>query len=235
MILGESDLLTVKYKRINFSHLKILLIILCLLTFSINAFSGAIEEELLFWKPFYKEVTPEKVAYNWYLPFQTPNRNDFYTLKINDTFGKKNETYVQNHLSTGIELTPINAEGHTNYVYPLSDGAICAVYFGHPNKTIAIKHILPDNKIIFTTYKHLAEVYVTNGQQVTPKTKLGRLYSGEEIEKWGENNSLLFLEIRKDFNDYGVASWATLTKQSLVDRFENPLNFLRQYLKKISP
>ena len=100
-------MLSVKYKRINFSHLKILLITLCLLSFCINALADPIEEELLFWKPFFKEVTPEKKAYNWYLPFQTPNRNDFYTLKINDVFGNKNETYVQNHLSTGIELIPL--------------------------------------------------------------------------------------------------------------------------------
>ena len=85
--------------------------------------------------------------------------------------------------------------------------------------------------MMFTSYKHLKEVYVKTGDFITPNTRVARLFTKEESKKYGGDYHHLHLEIRKKFDDYGCASWLTMNKGQLDDRFYNPLVFLKTNLK----
>jgi len=74
-------------------------------------------------------------------------------------------------------------------------------------------------------------VYVTAGQQVNETTKLARLFTKEESKKYGGDYHHLHLEIRKKFDDYGCASWLTMTKEQLNERYYNPQLFIKEHVK----
>jgi murein DD-endopeptidase MepM/ murein hydrolase activator NlpD len=93
-----------------------------------------------------------------------------------------------------------------------------------------VKHLLKDNRIIYTSYKHLQEIYVRNGLQIDQNTKLGRLYTHAEAQKLNGNYDHLHFEVRKSFDDFGCASWLTMTREELNKYFYNPSDFLKQNL-----
>jgi murein DD-endopeptidase MepM/ murein hydrolase activator NlpD len=107
---------------------------------------------------------------------------------------------------------------------------VCSVHLGAPHTTVVVRHKLKDGSTLFTSYKHLAEVYVDNGEGVDTNAILGRLFSRAEAKKLGGNYDHLHFEVRKKFDDYGVASWATMTKAELKERFYAPLKFLKKKL-----
>jgi murein DD-endopeptidase MepM/ murein hydrolase activator NlpD len=109
-------------------------------------------------------------------------------------------------------------------------GVVCSVHLGENQKTVVVRHQLADGSTMFTSYKHLKEAYVQQGQQVDQKTKLARLFTVQESKKYGGDYHHLHLEIRKAFDDYGCASWLTMNKQQLNLRFYNPLTFLKEKL-----
>jgi murein DD-endopeptidase MepM/ murein hydrolase activator NlpD len=113
----------------------------------------------------------------------------------------------------------------------MAKGVVCSVHLAENQRTVVVKHKLADGKVMFTSYKHLKEVYVSQGQQVTEQTKLARLFTKQESKKYGGDYHHLHLEIRKNFDDYGCASWLTMNRKQLDQRFYNPLIFLKTKLK----
>jgi len=113
----------------------------------------------------------------------------------------------------------------------MANGMVCSIHLGENQRTVVVKHKLKDGKTIFTTYKHLKEVYVNTGQMVTSKTKLARLFTKEESKKYGGDYHHLHLEIRKKFDDYGCASWLTMNKVQLNECYNNPQVFIKDYVK----
>ena len=114
----------------------------------------------------------------------------------------------------------------------MAEGAVCSIHLGDPHRTVVVKHKLSNGETLYTSYKHLQEIYVVNGQQVTPDTRVGRLYTATEASALGGNYHHLHLEIRKKFDDYGVASWATLTREDLDKRFHAPRQFMKENIKR---
>jgi murein DD-endopeptidase MepM/ murein hydrolase activator NlpD len=180
------------------------------------------------WKPYYTDIQPVHGVKQWRIPFKTNNRTDLRTISVISTFGAKRYSYVRGHFHTGIDLIPKRRHGRFVYVYPMAAGVVCSIHLGDPHQTIVIKHKLPGGGVLYTSYKHLPEVYVKTGEQVTAGTKLARLYTRKEALAQGGNYDHLHLEVRKKFDDYGVASWATLTRADLNRRFSDPLNFMRE-------
>jgi murein DD-endopeptidase MepM/ murein hydrolase activator NlpD len=129
-------------------------------------------------------------------------------------------------------MIPANKPGQV-VIYPMAEGVVCSIHLGAPHKTIVIKHLLKNSCPIYTSYKHLKEIYVTNGMQVDQHTKIGRLYTREESKKFKGSYDHLHLEIRKSFYDYGCASWLTFTKEDLNELFYNPMVFMKNNLGKI--
>ena len=169
-----------------------------------------IEKDCDRWKPLYLDIQPSNEVDSWKVHFATANRYKLNTIKL-----------ISKYIM----------------VYPAANGVICSVHLGHPYKTLVIKHLLHDKSIIYTSYKHLQEIYVKNGMQVNQDTKLGRLYTHAEAQNLKGNYDHLHFEVRKSFDDYGCASWLTMTKEELNKYFYNPLDFLKNNLgtKNISP
>ncbi len=191
-----------------------------------------IERTRLRFEPAYSDDDPSEVVKNWKVPFKTTDRYKLKTIKVISTFGAKRDTYLTGHIHTAIDIIPSKPENY-NYVYPIADGVVCSIHLGHPHKTIVIKHKLPDSTFVFSSYKHLQEIYVENGTEVNQDTKLARLYTRAEAKKQGGNYDHLHLEIRKSFDDYGCASWLTMTKDELNKYFFDPLDFLKKNLGEI--
>jgi len=183
------------------------------------------------WKPYYTNVAPAKTADSWFLPFKGIDRKKIANIKIISIFGDHRDSYYKGHIHTAIDINPSTSKTKLIEVYAMANGVVCSIHLGENQKTVVVKHRLKNGTIMFTSYKHLSEVYVSNGQSVDQDTKLARLFTKEESKKYGGDYHHLHLEIRKKFDDYGCASWLTMNKTQLDDRFDNPQAFLRTYLK----
>jgi murein DD-endopeptidase MepM/ murein hydrolase activator NlpD len=188
-----------------------------------------IEKDRDRWKPLYMNIQPSKEVDSWKVPFETVNRYKLNTIKLISKFGDPRLTFLKNHIHPAIDIIPAKSDKFIT-VYPAANGVVCSVHLGHPYKTVVIKHLLHDKSIIYTSYKHLQEIYVENGIQVDQNTKLGRLYTHAEAQKLKGNYDHLHFEVRKSFDDYGCASWLTMTKEELNKYFYNPLDFLKNNL-----
>ncbi|MCZ4244374.1 M23 family metallopeptidase [Pedobacter punctiformis] len=183
------------------------------------------------WKPYYTDANPDLTADKWFLPFDVSNRKEVKNIKIISIFGDHRDSFYKGHIHTAIDINPAKPKTKLVAVYPMANGVVCSIHLGENQRTVVVKHKLKDGKIMFTTYKHLKEVYVSNGQQVNPNTKLARLFTPEESKKYGGDYHHLHLEIRKKFDDYGCASWLTMNKTQLNDRYFNPQVFIKEHVK----
>lgn len=183
------------------------------------------------WKPYYTDIVPANTADQWFLPFDVANRKDMKQLHVVSIFGDHRDSYYKGHIHTAIDINPAKPKIKLVPVYAMAKGVVCSVHLGENQRTVVVRHLKPDGTVLYSSYKHLKEVYVRNGQQVGPQTKLARLFTPEESKKYGGDYHHLHLEIRKRFDDYGCASWLTMNKQSLELRFYNPLLFLKENLK----
>lgn len=183
------------------------------------------------WKPYYTDVNPTLIADNWFLPFDVSNRKEVKNIKIISIFGDHRDSFYKGHIHTAIDINPAKPKAKLVTVYPMANGVVCSIHLGENQRTVVVKHKLKDGKMMFTTYKHLKEVYVSNGEQVNPNTKLARLFTPEESKKYGGDYHHLHLEIRKKFDDYGCASWLTMNKTQLNDRYYNPQVFIKENVK----
>lgn len=165
------------------------------------------------WKPYYVDTAPTEVANNWLLPFDVTNRKDIKQIKIISIFGDHRDSFYKGHIHTAIDINPVKSKTELVSVFPMAKGVVCSVHLGENQKTVVVKHKLADGKITFTSYKHLKEVYVRQGQQINENTKLARLFTRQESKKYGGDYHHLHLEIRKSFDDYGCASRLTMNQK----------------------
>ncbi|MCP4152512.1 MAG: peptidoglycan DD-metalloendopeptidase family protein [bacterium] len=190
-----------------------------------------IADNRLHWKPAYVGVEPLTTVKRWKVPFNTGNRTDIKSIRVISTFGSHRNSYLKGHIHTGVDCIPKQKTAGFVYVYPMARGVVCSIHLGDPHRTIVVKHKLANGDFFFTSYKHLQEIYPRKGQQVNSGTKLGRLYTRQEALAQGGNYDHLHLETRKRFDDFGVASWATLTKVNLNLRFYDPMVFMKDNVK----
>ena len=191
-----------------------------------NSYIGATRS---YYKEAYQDSKPAKVVSSWLVPFDTPNRYDIRSIRVVSVFGDHRESYLKGHIHTATDLIAANKSAIT-YIYPMAVGVVCSIHLSHPHKTIVIRHLLANGKTIYTSYKHLQEIYVSVGTQVDQNTKIARLYTREETKKYKGNYDHLHLEIRKSFYDYGCASWLTMNKAELNELFYNPMTFMESNL-----
>lgn len=190
-----------------------------------------IETDKARWKPYFTDATISKVADVWFLPFESSNRKDAKNLAIVSIFGDHRSSYVNGHIHTAIDVNPAKPITQLIPVFAMANGVVCSIHLSENQKTVVIKHQLKEGTIVFTSYKHLKEVFVTTGQQVNENTKLARLFTKEESKKYGGDFHHLHLEIRKKFDDYGCASWLTMTTAQLNERYYNPQVFIKEHVK----
>ncbi|WP_231463626.1 M23 family metallopeptidase [Pedobacter sp. Leaf132] len=206
-------------------------VLLVLLLSSFFFQKPSIETDKGRWKPYYTDVAPNNVADNWVLPFESNNRKSIGSIKIISIFGDHRDSFFKGHIHTAIDINPSKPKGKLINVFAMANGVVCSIHLGENQKTVVVKHQLKNGQTLFTSYKHLKEVYVNLGQQVNINTKLARLFTKEESKKYGGDYHHLHLEIRKKFDDYGCASWLTMNKEQLNLRFYNPQIFIKEHLK----
>jgi len=182
-----------------------------------------------YYKNVYNDTKPALVVSSWMVPFDTKDRYDIHTIRVISVFGDHRDSYLKGHIHTATDIIPATKQSQV-IVYPMAEGVVCSIHLGHPHKTIVIKHLLKNGQIIYTSYKHLQEIYVTNGMQVNQQTKLARLYTRKESKRFNGSYDHLHLEIRKSFYDYGCASWLTMNKEDLNELFYNPMVFMKNNL-----
>ena len=191
-----------------------------------NSYIGATRS---YYKEAYQDIKPTEVVSSWMVPFDVSNRYDIRSIRVVSVFGDHRESYLKGHIHTATDMIPANKSAIT-YIYPMAVGVVCSIHLSHPHKTIVIRHLLANGKTIYTSYKHLQEIYVSVGTQVDQNTKIARLYTREETKKYKGNYDHLHLEIRKSFYDYGCASWLTMNKNDLNELFYNPMTFMESNL-----
>jgi murein DD-endopeptidase MepM/ murein hydrolase activator NlpD len=197
---------------------------------SIWADEGYIEKRSIDFKTAFLPVEPDQPVRQWLLPFSTSDRRDIRTIDVISIFGAHRSSYIKGHKHTGIDIVPkFNSNEHI-WVYPIGGGVVCSIHLDHPHITIVVKHKTVAGKAIYSSYKHIFAPLVRLGAAVSVKTKLGRIYTPVEGRQLGGNFDHLHLEIRKTFDDFGVASWATMTVNDLNKRFYDPLVFFKHHL-----
>jgi murein DD-endopeptidase MepM/ murein hydrolase activator NlpD len=189
---------------------------------------GYIAKRSMDFKRAFIPVYPDRPVYGWMLPFLTLDRRDNRTIDVVSNFGAYRSSYIKGHRHTGIDIVPKSRSNKHIWVYPIGDGIVCSIHLGQPHITVVIKHKTIAGEVIYSSYKHLFNPLVELGAAVSVKTKLGRIYTPVEGRQLGGNFDHLHLEIRKKFDDFGVASWATMTLNDLNKRFYDPLVFFKQ-------
>jgi len=206
-------------------------IILFILLSTLFTETPTIEKDRERWKPYYTDANPAQIADKWFLPFDVADRRNVKNIRIISIFGDHRDSFFKGHIHTAIDINPSKPKAKLVDVYAMSNGIVCSIHLGENQRTVVVKHKLKNGSIMFSSYKHLKEVYVNNGQQVSENTKLARLFTPTESKKYGGDYHHLHLEIRKKFDDYGCASWLTMNKTQLNLRFYNPQVFIKEYVK----
>lgn len=191
---------------------------------------GYVENRSIDFQAAFLPVEPDKPVLEWMLPFSTSNRQDIRTIDVISTFGAYRSSYIKGHKHTGIDVLPKFKSNEHIWVYPIGEGVVCSIHLGHPHITIVVKHKTIEGRVIYSSYKHIFAPLVKLGMAVSVETKLGRLYTPVEGHQLGGNFDHLHLEIRKKFDDFGVASWETMTVKGLEKRFYDPLVFFKHHL-----
>jgi murein DD-endopeptidase MepM/ murein hydrolase activator NlpD len=190
-----------------------------------------IETDKARWKIYFTDAAVSKTAENLFLPFESSDRKSMKNISLVSIFGDHRNSYLNGHIHTAIDINPAKPATALIPVFAMANGVVCSIHLGEEQKTVVVKHQLKGGTIVFTSYKHLKEVYVTTGQQVNETTKLARLFTKEESKKYNGDFHHLHLEIRKKFDDYGCASWLTMTKEQLNERYYNPQIFIKEHVK----
>lgn len=183
------------------------------------------------WKPFHKDYNVIERVSQWNLPFKTTDRRDIKTISVISTFGSARNSFRKGHYHTGLDLMPKKHKEPVD-VYAMAEGIVVSVHLGDPHQTVVVKHKTVDGETIYSSYKHINEVQVKVGDKVNMDTKIARVLTKAEGKKHGGAYNHLHLEIRKNFDDYGCASWLTMTKEDLNLRFYDPLKFIKDMIKK---
>jgi murein DD-endopeptidase MepM/ murein hydrolase activator NlpD len=175
-------------------------------------------------KRFYRYTDPSKIAVEWFIPFDVPDRKDMKSVKVISGFGTYRSGHLKGHRHSGIDVVPFVNKGLVK-VFPSSVGKVCLIRPAAPNKTVIIKHKLNDSTVIYSSYIHLKDIYVENGQEVDQNTEIGVLYTKPEALKFNGNYDHLHFEIKNRIDDYCSASWLCMSQNELDEYFINPSIF----------
>jgi murein DD-endopeptidase MepM/ murein hydrolase activator NlpD len=180
-------------------------------------------------RPAQSEDDPLFVRREFFSPFLETDRKSLPLIRrrLSGRYGDYRRSYKPGHLHAGIDLRGDFEET----VYPVGRGFVHLVFRDFPHKSVVVKHRLSDGNILYSMYVHLEGIRVEEGDAVTEKTPLARLFNREELDKadFGTANHL-HLEIRKSLEDGGWASASSMTMEELNRFCLDPLEFFRQQL-----
>ena len=164
-----------------------------------------------------------------YSPFKEKGRNRFASIEKRtfSRFGAARKSPVSGHLHSGIDLGGKQGEK----VYAIGPGRVVRHYWVFPNLAVAVKHRLPDGNEFYSTYVHVMDVRVKEGEMVDENSEIGRLFNKTEMGLSHFKQPHLHLEIRKSMGDDGNNSFRSMTRKSLEEYCLDPLPFLKRYMR----
>ncbi len=180
-------------------------------------------------RPAQSQDDPRFTCREFFSPFLETDRKSLRLIRrrLSGRYGDYRRSYKPGHLHAGIDLRGDFEET----VYPVGRGFVYLVFRDFPHKSVVVKHTLPDGSIFYSMYVHLEDIRVEEGDAVTEKTPLARLFNREQLKKadFGTANHL-HLEIRKSLDDGGWASASSMTMEELNRFCLDPLEFFRRRL-----
>jgi murein DD-endopeptidase MepM/ murein hydrolase activator NlpD len=177
-----------------------------------------------------KAQEPDSVCEVFLSPLPESDRADFSLLqkRVIGTYGDYRASYKPGHLHAGIDLEGILKEK----VFAIGRGRVTHIFRNFPHKTIVIQHPLADGNSMVSVYTHVEDIRVEVGDFVTEETCLARLFSEDELENSGFGTANhLHLEIRKNYDDKGMASNTSMNREDLDKLCLDPLKFFERRIK----
>jgi murein DD-endopeptidase MepM/ murein hydrolase activator NlpD len=175
----------------------------------------------------------------WLLPLDTGNRLDWSTIVFeSDAHFKalrRTGRYRGTRLHTGLDLQNGGRMGTLGgpgeMVYAIAAGEVVKISGSLPNKRMVISHQLPDCLTVWSSYLHIADPRVREGEQVTPQTVIARRLNTAELRRYGWGYNHLHFEIFKKLpvprnNHYTWMSQFCYTSGQVDRYFFNPYDFL---------
>jgi hypothetical protein len=116
-------------------------------------------------------------------------------------------------------------------------GLVTAVQLSFPHLTVVVRHHRPDGSIFHSSYKHVTDVRVAEGELVTRTTALARLFDEAEHRraKFGRAPVHLHFEVLVRTDDEGAASWSAMSMQALRRYRSDPMELFGSRGGSLSP
>lgn len=173
------------------------------------------------------EIDP--VCEQFFVPFADRGRDTYrdYLKRCTGKYGDYRVTRIKGHRHAGVDLKGKAGEA----VYAVGVGRVVYRYWSFPNETVVIRHRLPSGASVYSVYTHLRDIQLMPGDLVDEYRAIGRLFNLEEKNKAHFATIHLHLEIRKNVEDFGRASYSSLSREELDKYCIDPHPFFREHLK----
>ena len=166
----------------------------------------------------------------WYSPFLGGSRKALGAIRkrVVGRLGDFRASRRMTRKHAGVDLRGAFGEE----VYPIAAGRVVALSFRALTGTVLVKHDAGGGRVVYSKYIHLQDIPVKVGQEVTPDTRIGRLFDKAMLQRTRYKHNHLHLEIRKSYADKGLASSYGRTTKLLSLYCYDPLDFFQKHLKE---
>jgi len=186
-----------------------------------------------------KNDPAEKV---FFLPI---NNADNKTIRLTDigSFGllRSARPDVPAHLHTGIDIRRPSDNYSNALIYPITRGKVISKRDDGPYAQLIIEHTMHGKKL-WTVYEHIAGIFVSSGDSLSPDMPFARFMNREELNRYGWQFDHFHFEILKikpviletdtrlperHFNSYTLR---INNYKDLEKYFYDPIVFFKQYV-----
>jgi hypothetical protein len=183
----------------------------------------------------------------WHLPVDAGGRDNVSKLRLTPIgrFGeeRKPRKTVAAHLHTGVDIRRPSDGYIDEKVFPACKGVVISVRDDGPYSQIIIEHRMTESSV-WTVYEHIGGIACKVDDSVSPERAIARFYSRAELDKYGWQFDHLHFEVMKAkpmetvptrqlpqrrYATYGLTCY---TFEELLERYYNPIEFLKEVLKK---
>jgi murein DD-endopeptidase MepM/ murein hydrolase activator NlpD len=195
---------------------KVICLLLMLLSIFSNSFISMAEDS-------------DKLCTKFFSPFIEQDRSNYQTIvnRCFSEYGDYRSSNIKGHKHAGIDLRGKLSEK----IFPIGVGKVYDIIWSFPNLAIAIIHPLPNDEYIYSLYVHIEDIQVKIGDWVDQNTVIARLFNSDEFKKSQFQTAHLHLEIRKNMEDHGRASYSSMNMKDLNKYCINPKEFLKKHLE----
>ncbi|MFA5138026.1 MAG: M23 family metallopeptidase [Elusimicrobiota bacterium] len=165
----------------------------------------------------------------WYSPFMGGSRKAIGAIekRVVGQLGDYRASRRAARRHAGVDLRGDFSEE----VYPVAAGRVVGLSFRALTGTVVIKHDPGSGRPVYSKYIHLQDIPVKVGQEVSPETRIGRLFDEAMLGRTHYRHNHLHLEIRKSYADKGQVSSHGQSIRLLRRYCYDPVDFLSKHMK----